>query len=634
MIDVIKGIGLEGPDGLLSLIRQQSSGWPGLGATLAHLCLIGDISRVASGEAILDQVLASLNRVIDRDSVTLLAPFALAGDSGADQTSVAHFLGEPISDVRRVLVSLAAGGIVRERPNRINPSGSAPVSVEPPAMRWVIVRDVFFGGVGSLSYLQMLALAENQHDVLLTLVGAKSRGANVPGLVDHLEGAQSPGLWSAYASIGPIEAHQVLERHPELILECAQPALLYMPQDALPKLLSYVENRSNSVDFRFDRAMDEILQWGIKLSPEIEIEEANDRRQSLVRATKSWWQQTLVDVTAVRVMCLALSPIVDFASPDPGSGNRLNITYGVYPLPMLERLANLWPDLLEVIVGATEVSWNDLFKLVSDWRHGDPAIVLPEKTQSFMQCFADRMLSDLAEATREHPGVQHKLLFELRRSGLSCDLNLDADFELAYPERQSYSIDEHSRLAAELATVMKGRSIEALAESMARLESEARYAGFRVPNSILAAACSRLATDVLDPLEIVDVLLEHQISADAVEPFLERAITLNILGWASYLCRCLDDDHYKKSAAGLVIRNPAPPDSLLDAAITKVSEMPGIVREWCARGRVAHRTLDALLCHADDMISFSAAIVTGVPFPGALWQTSTKAPGGPRFFVQ
>ncbi len=608
MIRVIKGIGLEGPDELLSLIRQQASGWPGLGATLAHLCLIGDVRRVASGEAMLDQVLSSLDRVITNESKTLLAPFALAGDSGVDQSSVADFLRESMASVRSVLVGLAAGGIVRERPSLTSQSGPAPVSVEPPQMRWVIVRDVFFCGPGSLSYLPMLALAENQHDVLLTLIGAKSRGAEVPGLVDHLEGAQSTHIWSAYASIGPIEAQQVLERHPELILEYAQAALLYMPQEAIPRLLNYVENRFDSADFQFDKAIREILQWGIRLSPDIEIEEVSERRQSLVRATKSWWRHTLSDITAIRVMCLALSPYVDFTSPDPGSGTRLNITYGVYPLPMLEQLAKLWPDLLEVLDTATDVPWNDLFQLISNWRHGDPGIVLPAETQDFMKGLADRMLQDLTGSTREHPGVQHRLRMEMQRSGLSTPLSLDSDFELAYPERQSFSVNEHSRLAEELATAMKGRSIEAFAGSLSKMEREARYAGFRGPNSLVASACSRLAADVFDPLPIVDALMRRQISADAVEPFLERAANLNSPGWTGYLCKCLDDDLYREFAAGLVVRNPAPLDGLLDAAISKVSEMPAVVREWCARGRVAHQTLDALLCHADDMVSFSAAI--------------------------
>ncbi len=608
MIEVIKGVGLEGPDELLSLIRQQASGWPGLGATLAHLCLIGDVRRVASGEAMLDQVMLSVNRVINKESKTLLAPFALAGDSGVDPSSVADFLRESLTNVRSVLAGLAAGGIVRERPNLTTHSGPALVSVEPPQMRWVIVRDVFFDGAGSLPYQPMLALAENQHDVLLTLIGAKSRGADVPGLVDHLEGAQSSRLWSAYAAIGPIEAQQVLERHPELILEYAQAALLYMPQDAVPKLLSRVGSRSDPWGIQFDPAMREILQWGIQLSPDIEIAEVGERRQSLVQTTKSWWQQTRLDETAVRVMCLALTPYVDFASPDPGSGTSLNVTYGVYPLPMLDRLARLWPDLLEVVEKASEVPWNDLFALIANWRHGDPAIDLSEETQNFMQSLADRMLLDLAEATREHAGVQHRLRMEMRRSGLSAPLNLDLEFELAYPERQSFSVDEHSRLAVKLTTAMKGKSIEVLAGSLSRIENEARCAGFRGPNSLVESACSRLAANVFDPLPIVDTLMEHRISADAVAPFLERAANLNSPGWASYLCRCLDDDLYKEFAAGLVVRNTAPLDGLLDAAISKVPEMSGVVREWCARGRVAHQTLEALLCHTDDMVSFSAAL--------------------------
>ena len=608
MIEVLKGVGLAGPDELLSLIRHQANGRPGLGVTLAHLCLMGDIQRVASGEAMLEQVLASADRIIDRESKTLLAPFALAGDSGADLNSVADFLKTPVPQIKSLLASLAAGGIVRPRPNPSGRGGPAPVSVEPPEMRWVVVRDEFFGGTAPLSYQPLLSVAENKHDVFMTLIGAKSRGADVPGLLDHLEEAQAPHLWSAYAEIGPIEARQVIERHPELIVKCAQAALLYMPDDTVPRLLDYVGSRLESVDFPFDGAMREITQWGIRLDPELESEEAGGRRECLVRATRIWWQRTSRDVTAVRVMCNALSPHIDFASPDPGAGTRLNVTYGIYPLPMLERLTELWPDVLDVVAAASEVPWNELLEMISSWRHGDPAIDLPEKTQNFMRCFADKMLLDLVEVSHEHPGVQHRLRNEIQRSGLDAHLHLDSDFELAYPERSSFSPDENRQLAAELATALSGRSAEVLAGSLARTECEARYAGFGGSNSILASACSLLASNVTDPLEIVDALVENEISAEAVEAFLERAATLKAPGWASWLSRLLDNDQYKEMAVSIIVRNPVPPAGLLSGVLSKVSEMPGIVREWCARGRVADQTLEALLCHKDDMVALSAAV--------------------------
>ena len=608
MIEVLKGVGLAGPDELLSLIRHQANGRPGLGVTLAHLCLMGDIQRVASGEAMLEQVLASADRIIDRESKTLLAPFALAGDSGADLNSVADFLKTPVPQIKRLLASLAAGGIVRPRSNATRLGGPAPVSVEPPEMRWVIVRDEFFGGTASLAYQPLLSVAENKHDIFMTLIGAKSRGADVPGLLDHLEEAQAPHLWSAYANVGPAEARQAIERHPELIVECAQAALLYMPDETVPKLLDHVGGRSEPADFQFDRAMKEISEWGIRLDPDLESEEASGRRQCLVRATGRWWQRTSMDVTAVRVMCNALSPQIDFASPDPGAGNKVNVYYGIYPLPMLEGMTELWPDVLEVVAAGSEVPWNDLLGMVSSWRYGDPGIDLPEKTENFMRSFADRMLLDLVEVSREHPGVQHRLRDEIQRSSLDAQLHLDLDFELAYPERNSFTSDENRRLAGELATGLSGRSAEVLAGSLARVEREARYAGLGGPNSILAAACSLLAGNVTDPMEIVDSLVENEISAEAVEAFLDRASALKAPGWDSCLSRLLDNDRYKEMAVSVIVRNPAPPAVLLRGVISKVPEMPTIVREWCARGGVADRTLATLLCHEDDMVALSAAI--------------------------
>ena len=575
---------------------------------MAHLCLMGDIQRVASGEAMLEQALARPDRIIDRESKTFLAPFALAGDSGADLCSVADLLNTSIPQIKSVLASLAAGGIVRGRPNRQNPDGPAYVSVEPPEMRWVLVRDEFFGGAVSLPYHQMLSVAENKNDAYMTLIGAKSRGAVVPGLLDHLEEAQAPHLWSAYGKTGPVEIRQVLERHPELILECAEAALLYMPDDSVPRLLDYVDGRSSSADLRFDRAMDEIARWGVRLDPTLDSEESVNRRRSLVRGTKKWWERTSEDTKAVRVMCMGLSPHIDFASLDPGAGTRVNVMHGIYSLPMLEGLAELWPDLLDVIAASKETPWNDLLSMISSWRYGDPVIDLPDDTESFMGQFADKMLLDLVEVTRERPGVQHRLRSEIQKSGVAAHLHLDSDFELAHPDRQTFSMDENKRLAEALASALSERSAEELAGSLARVEREALFAGFGGRNVILGTACEILANRVAAPLDMVEALLMNRISVEVVEPFLAKAAAQEASRWASWLDSLLGDDKYKEMAVGIIVSHPAPPDGLLSVAMSKVPETPGIVRDWCARGRVANQTLEALLCHWDDVVAVSAAV--------------------------
>ena len=122
------------------------------------------------------------------------------------------------------------------------------------------------------------------------------------------------------------------------------------------------------------------------------------------------------------MMCIALTPRLDYSALDPGAGMTLNIVRGVYPSQLLEKLTELWPTAIDIIRIATDVPWMDLLGVVSAWAYEDPDLVLPEETQALMQQFAERMLRDLVEATREHPGVQHRLRRETDRFDLDIDL--------------------------------------------------------------------------------------------------------------------------------------------------------------------------------------------------------------------
>ena len=318
MVEIIKACGIKGPNELIAEIRKQADGRPGLATTLAHLCLAGDIKQVVSGEALLNQLAPGLNRMLNSDAIRLLAPFALAGNGGISQATVAQYLGVSNLDISEKLARLAAAGIVRERRN-------GAVSVEPAPMRWVLVRQVFFGGVGSLDHKPLLDVVDNQDDALQTLIGARSRGAQVPDLVFDIERRPSPTLWSMYAELGPKEAEYVIAKHPELITVIAQAALFYVPDTVIPRLLDDVGKGDYDLGFRSGGPTTELRRWALQIAPTVENDEVFHRRATLVRATERWWQQTRDHDTAIRMVCMALTPKLDYSALDPGAGTTLNI---------------------------------------------------------------------------------------------------------------------------------------------------------------------------------------------------------------------------------------------------------------------------------------------------------------------
>lgn len=601
MVEIIKACGIKGPNELIAEIRKQADGRPGLAATLAHLCLAGDIKQVVSGEALLNELVLGLNRMLDRDAIRLLAPFALAGQRGISQATVARYLGISTLEISEKLARIAAAGIVRERPNRA-------VSVEPEPMRWTIVRDGFFRGAGSLDHRPLLDDIDNQDDALQTLIGAHSRGAQVSDLVFDIERSSSPILWARYAELGVDEVEYVIATHPELITAVAQAALFYVPDTVIPRLLDNVGKGDYNLAFRSGGPTTELRRWALQVPPTLGIDEVFHRRATLVRATERWRQHTGDHDTAIRMMCIALTPKLDYSALDPGAGTTLNIVRGVYPSRLLEQLTELWPTAIDIIRMATDVPWMDVLGVVSAWAYQDPELVLPEETQALMKKFAERMLQDLVEATREHPGVQHRLRRETDRFELEIDLTLDPEFEAVYPEMKTFSIEEHLKLATNLAERLGSRSIEGMAESLARIDAEARFAGMNTPSGVLSKACVWLAEGVTDPLAAANTLMNHNLPGKLVEPFLQKAATEDRPGWVCLVGRCLEECLYEHLAVSIVMKHPNPPPELLPYAILKSGVMLDVVNTELLWGRVPNQTLAAMF-HADDpRIAVAAAV--------------------------
>ena len=601
MVEIIKASGIKEPNELIAEIRKQADGRPGLATTLAHLCLAGDIKQVVSGEALLNQLAPGLNRMLNSDAIRLLAPFALAGNGGISQATVAQYLGVSNLDISEKLARLAAAGIVRERRN-------GAVSVEPAPMRWVLVRQVFFGGVGSLDHKPLLDVVDNQDDALQTLIGARSRGAQVPDLVFDIERRPSPTLWSMYAELGPEEAEYVIAKHPELITVIAQAALFYVPETIIPRLLDGVGKGDYDLGFRSGGPTTELQRWALRIAPTVEIEEVFHRRETLVQATERWWQRTQDHDTAIRMMCIALAPKLDYSALDPGAGMTLNIVRGVYPSRLLEQLTELWPTTIGIVRTATDVPWIDLLRMVSAWAYEDPDVVLPEETRALMRRFAERMLRDLVEATREHPGVQHILRRETEGFGLHIDLTLDPEFEAVYPEMQTLALEEHLKLAISLSERLGSRSIEDIAVLLARIDVEARFAGMNIPSSVLCTACDRLAEVLTDPAAAVDTLMNHSLPGELVEPFLRKAVTEDSPRWASLVRRCLDEPLYEQLAVSTIIKHSNPQPDLLAAAMLKAGAMLDVVNTGWLWGLVPTETLSAMFDADDPRIAVAAAI--------------------------
>ena len=286
---------------MLYHIRLQADGRPGLAATLSHMCLAGDVRRAVNGEALVDQLAPQLNRMLDiQDATSFLAAFALGGDAGVRLERVAGRLNRPLDEVSGSLAQLASAGVVLERPN-------GTVSVEPAPMRWVLVRRFFFAGAGSPDVTPFLNIVENPHRAIDTLIGARARGASVPGLETYLEQAGSDQLWESYASIGPSEARHVIRNHPERVRAIAEPALHNAPESVIPLLLDRLRDTGSAGSSGSENTLTVLNRWATEVFPR--DRDSIRRRSILLDTAMNWWQRRRDGRTALRVVRIALNSL-------------------------------------------------------------------------------------------------------------------------------------------------------------------------------------------------------------------------------------------------------------------------------------------------------------------------------------
>ena len=648
MIEIIKSTGLGGPDELLLCIRQQAPKRPGLVATLAHLCLAGDVRRVVSGEELVDQLAPQLNRMLGFNAQRLLAPFALGGDAGVRPDRVAGVLGKPLFDVTDGLAQLGAAGIVQESPAFI-PEGAddakpiprppAAVSVEPAQMRWVLVRRMF-QDVGSLPLDRFLRVVEREEDALETLIGARSRGASIPELEECLERAdqrlrreQSSRLWSQYASLGHAEARYVVERDPGRILEIASAALEHDPEHVIPLLLARVRETdepaagisttadplhilaatgdAESASLLSEDPLDLLSRWVTNASPE--RMDVFDRRPTLVRLADRWGRQNRGSASiALRAMCIALNPRYEYSRADPGAGRTIQLHFGNFGLDHIESIAGLWPTALTALREVERAPWSDLLQLASAWLHRDPLRTVSDNVRERMQSVAQGMLLDLAEASQGHPGVQHQVLSIAQGADLTVEAKLDLDFRTLYPTERPDPEREIAMLAGtglpdSFVARWTRRPPDEMAASLARIESEAALVGLNDPRWS-PGLCARLAERVPDLVAYADACLRHKLPADLVGPFVIGAARTSRPGWQELVRRCLDQGNYRGFGAHVVLTHARPPQELLARALAAVGDLPQVVNVCCLRREVPAETLRQMFRSDDSRVAIAAAI--------------------------
>ena len=530
MVEIIKSFGLEGPDQLIAIIREQAAGRPGLASTLVDLCMKDNVQRVVSGEALVDQLSSKLSLTLDIDVKRLLAPFALGGDAGVRQSEVASFFGLSSFEISGKLSRLATAGVILERGNRA-------LSVEPAPMRWILVRDIFFGGPASLECASLFERVESPINATKTLIGAVARGAHIYDLIHLVERFNHPQLWAEYAKLGRRECEYVITHRPELILieEVAEAGLYYVPEIAIPQLLIH---EGETMRIRQKDPLEYLRIW---------INDAYrdgkngmSQRATLVQTAHQWWIQTRNAKTAIRSMCIALRPSFKYLTPDPGTGRTITGTQGTLRSPLLNELMQFWTSVRKIVAESGVFPFNEMHSMLISWLYLEgQKSGNSDEDRVLRQNFVERMLYDLARFTRGRPGLQNQLrrLFDMLGSNINVevDLVLDPVFEAFYSGNILSAAEEEALIdsAAKHLGVGERPCVE-IAEALAKIQREAHLADIEPQRSRVAErVCRKLADATENLVKTAESFIHHKLPGIWLNPILFKAATEEHQGWPS-----------------------------------------------------------------------------------------------------
>lgn len=493
MVEVIKAAGIEGPTPLVREIRKQAGGRPGLAVTLVYLCLRGDVREVFFGESLVEQLSPILKRIVGEDTSRLLAAFSLAGDAGCTIEIVASCLRRSVDEVSTLLAKLSAAGVIREGNHRM-------ISVWPSALRWVLVRQVFFEGPGSLDYRDLYADMPNKTAALHSLIGARSRGAHIPDLEALLEQHQSTHLWSEYSGLGSREARYVLTQHPELAVDIASTALELVSDEVIPHLMDRAIGDHRKLHNSLDHPLRLIEDWISQ--PEEYVGPRADRRYALLDAVKAWWQHKKdqsdhreIAQTCLRALSIVFTPTWNYGESDPGRGRIFTISTGIAVGPEKDAIGQLWSVEKEIIRESAVISgaWTELLHLIHEWVS---PIGIREDTQAMetRREFARQITHDVSAWSTEFPGVQHRIQDIAKILEFTVPLKIDPEFEVLFPRENIKELDdledfreldiEWQKADSNLASIWANSDPGIVAEKVAYFQNQADTAHITYPRQI------------------------------------------------------------------------------------------------------------------------------------------------------
>ncbi len=607
ILKIIQAVGIAGPEELQWQLIFQAHGRPGLAVTLSRACVSGNVVDVLTGETLLKDVLGWYERALSEKTRDVLGFLALAGASGATVEQAGSFLGTDLPEVNGLVRGLASGGAIDEA----TPLHPERLVVQPEALRYPLVRDMFFGGPGSPDVKGAVATLPNASAASFPLIAAALAGAGV-----DLEWLAEIGEWSDerfashFAVLGPSELRIALKRAPAHLTAIAKEAYRrgVAREHALWTLMEFA-----NPDPRAELWGSETPLNSIKLLLHRHEGSIEDRRLA-IRLADRWLQEGRDANVVLTVLSHVMQPEKSGTSYKPGSADVMTLSAAVLPKPEAEDRAGMWDSVLDLIEREHPSSFGTVFAMVQPWVF--PGTLAMGRGPSpdvagTMHAAAKRVVRCLITTYANNWVAMHRLRPLANECGL--EVSVPEPFATMFPVEPwtgsgDYKAWEQDviRAARNLAEDLSEQPIGVVAKLIATADSDARQAGITYPR-LTPKLVEHLASASGDPHALLLALEECGAAADLLTEVLNCLADRQLPDLESAIVRLLGQRSTVPAAVAVALTRPVS-RQVKEQALAQLNPRSFDFDGAIIRNELDHPTLELLLAAPDEEVAWRVAI--------------------------
>jgi len=593
VVQVIRHMGVNGPNNLLHEIIGQSAGRIGLTVTLCELLKNGSHIDVFNGKAILRHFKSKYYGSKSGEIFAILATVAVGGRAGITDIAIMDFLGINKLQLSSTLTQLATGGIIKQ--------GSRGELIIVPQFLGIALVGEYFWGKNSIfsknDYCVLFHKVISPSEAYYILLESHHRGGTVPNqllreLLLTINEYDCKKLWCELAYSSSENASWIYNNHPKHFWGCINGLLYRIPEVVLPKLL-------DESDYpRTNQGVSDIECW-IK-----ELTKQNDngvnQRIALIKTSLQWATNTQNHKLLFKMIAIAMKLNINLSEQSVANLDSFSFYSYLYPSKSAELLFNsTWSRVFNYIkenVDSIE-DWSSLTSIIHSWSHPHAMNMPSNSDATIYKKISMKMILDLFSIAPI--GLRSKLV-EL---GHNLKLNLSSgneEFVTLFPREDYYKnyerqYDKWHANAVKMTQKWQLEDTDKVTTKVINFENEATKAGVAHPRMTRIVFEHIAKHDKERRVEWYSHLLEKRCKYDLLTPFLdELEHDLSVTKFTIIIRGLLQIEDYKTTALEYCLTADKVSEELFEEMIPEFKKCPSVLTY---RGKASiTRTLKLLTC--------------------------------------